>query len=596
MQRNETKIKEASMTDIQIKEQSGWAIYVRLLKYLKGLILPFLISVIGFLMFAASQPMMAKLMEVIVDALQSGSSEDRYILPAVAIVIFVIRGFSSFLGEYFNAYVGESVVRNIKLELFKHLTVLPATFYDSQTQGVILHRLNSGVKKVKASVTNALKILIRDGLTVIALLSYVFYLNWKMSLIFLFVTPVLAVLVSYTAKKFRKITRKNEGALGKALQISKEMVGNYGVVRGFGAENYEVKRYQKMLDKSYRADLKIKKISAIFSPLSQIIVSVAVAGIVFMILDPDILAKHSAGELVGYLTAIGLIPKPLRQLSGISVVIQKGIVGGELIFELLDEPAEADNGTLNLEKIEGGLAVKNLNFSYPTGHEEILKDISFTVNEGEMVALVGPSGSGKSTLVSLLCRQYPIKDKCVFLSGEDINDYQLSNLRKHISVVNQNISLFDDTVRNNIAYGEAYTDDEIFTALKHAHAYDFISALPAGLDTMVGDNGFKLSGGQRQRLSIARAFLKNSPLLIFDEATSSLDNQSEAIVTKAIEQLARSRTTIVIAHRLSTIQKADRLLVLKDGNIIESGTHNELLSKGGYYSELFKSEFSNASE
>lgn len=582
---------EARMSDNLTQEQSGWAVYVRLLRYLKGLALPFFVSVLGFTAFAASQPMMAKLMEAIVDALKAGNSEDRYILPLVAIGIFVIRGLSSFVGEYYNAYVGESVVRNIKLELFKHLTVLPATYYDSQTQGIILHRLNSGVKKVKASVTDALKIVIRDGLTVIALLAYAFYLNWKMSLAFLFVTPVLALLVVYTSKKFRSITRKNEGAMGKALQISKEMVGNYGVVRGFGAENYEVKRYQKMLDKSYRADLKIKKIAAVFSPLSQIIVSIVVAGIVFMILDPDILAKHSAGELVGYLTAIGLIPKPLRQLSGVSVVIQKGIVGGEQIFELLDETPEPDTGTLSFEKIDGSLEVKHLNFTYPTGHEEILKDISFKVNEGEMVALVGPSGSGKSTLINLLCRQYPVANQSVFLSGVDINEYKLTNLRKHISVVNQNIALFDDTVRNNIAYGEDYTDEQIFDALRHAHAYDFITNLPEGLDTQVGDNGFKMSGGQRQRLSIARAFLKNAPLLIFDEATSSLDNLSETIVTQAIENLARSRTTIVIAHRLSTIQKADRLLVLKDGKIIESGTHKELLECSGYYSELFHSEF-----
>lgn len=577
--------------EARLQEASGWSIYFRLLKYLKGLAFPFFLSILGFLAFAASQPMMAKLMEAIVDALQTGNSEDRYILPLFAIAIFVIRGISSFVGEYYNAYVGESVVRNIKLDLFKHLTRLPASYYDSQTQGVILHRLNSGVKKVKASVTNAIKTLIRDGLTVIALLAYAFYLNWKLSLIFLLVTPVLAALVSYTSRRFRKITRKNEGAMGKAMQISKEMVGNYGVVRGFGAESYEVMRYQKMLDKSYRADLKIRKVTAIFSPLAQVVVSIAIAGIVFMILDPDILGKHTAGELVGYLTAIGLIPKPLRQLSGVTVIIQKGIVGGEQIFEILDEPPEQDEGTISLETIEGNIEVKNLSFTYPTGHEQILKDISFKVKEGEMVALVGPSGSGKSTLISLLCRQYPIADGCVYIGGIDINEFKLPNLRKHISVVNQHIALFDDTVRNNIAYGENYSDEQIYEALSHAHAYEFINNLPDGLDSVIGDSGFNLSGGQRQRLSLARAFLKNSPLLILDEATSSLDNHSEAMVTQAIEKLARSRTTIVIAHRLSTIQKADRLLVLKDGKIIESGTHNELLANASYYSELFKSEF-----
>ena len=574
------------------QKDSGLKVYWRLLKYLKGLVLPFSFSILGYIVFAASQPMMAKLMEEIVNALQSGDSEQRYILPLIAVVIFLLRGFSSFVGEYYNAYVGENIVKNIKQDLFQRLTTLPASFYDNQTQGQILYRLNSGAQKVKASVTSALKVLVRDGLTVFALLAYVFYLNWKMSLIFILVAPILASLVNYTGKKFRGITRKNEKVLGKALQISKEMVGNYGVVRSFGAQEYEISRYQKMLTQSYKANLKIKKIAAIFAPLSQVIISMAVAGIVFMILDPAILAQHSAGELIGYLTAIGLIPKPLRQLSGISVVIQKGIVGGELIFELLDETPEKDVGQYSVEKVQANVEVDNLCFTYPGTDAEVLSGISFTVNEGEMVAFVGPSGSGKSTIVSLLCRQYDISQGTVHLGGVDINDYKLANLRKHISVVDQNIALFDDTVRNNIAYGEDYSDEEVYAALRHAHAEEFVLKLPKGLDTRVGENGLKFSGGQRQRLSIARAFLKNSPLLILDEATSSLDNESETIVTGAIEELAESRTTIVIAHRLSTILKADKLLVLGGGKIIESGTHEELLAQGGYYCNLFKSDFS----
>jgi len=574
------------------QEDSGFKVYWRLLKYLKGLVWPFTFSILGYIAFAASQPMMAKLMEEIVNALQSGDSDQRFILPLVAISIFLLRGISSFIGEYYNAYVGESVVKNIKEDLFQRLTTLPASFYDNQTQGRILYRLNSGAKKVKASITTALKVLFRDGLTVIALLAYVFYLNWQMSLVFIFVAPILASMVNYTGKKFRSIARENEGALGKALQISKEMVGNYGVVRGFGAQEYEIARYQKMLNKSYKANLKIKKISAIFAPLSQVIISMAVAGIVFMILDPAILAKHNPGELVGYLTAIGLIPKPLRQLSGISVVIQRGIIGGELTFELLDETPEKDIGLYSIEKVQAKVEVKNLSFTYPKTKAVVLNNISFTVDEGEMVAFVGPSGSGKSTIVSLLCRQYETKYGNIHLGGVDIKDYKLSNLRKHISVVDQNIALFDDTVRNNIAYGEDYSDDEVYAALKHAHAEEFVSKLPKGLDTKVGENGLKFSGGQRQRLSIARAFLKNAPLLILDEATSSLDNESETIVTNAIEELAESRTTIVIAHRLSTILKADKLLVLGDGGIVESGTHEELLAKGGYYCKLFRSDYS----
>ena len=552
---------------------------------------PFGLSIVGFIGFAASQPMTARLMEEIVNSLEAGDSANRYLLPLTAIVIFLFRGVSSFVGEYFNAYVGESVVRKIKLDLFEHLTVLPASFYDNQTQGMILHRLNSGAKKVKASITTALKTLIREGLTVIALLSYAFYLNWKLSLTFLLVAPILAVMVSYTAKQLKKIIRRNEGALGKAMQISKEMVGNYGVVRGFGAEQYEMARYQKMIDKSYKAHLQIRRLSAIFAPVSQVLVSIALAGIIFMLLDPETLAKNNAGELVGYLIAIGLIPKPLVALSGVSVVIQRGLIGAELIFALLDQKPEQDDGSYAPDKVATNIEVKNLSFNYPSTGIAVLKDISFSVSEGEVVAIVGPSGSGKSTIVNLLCRHYVVDDGKIFLDGVDLNEYKLSNLRQHISMVNQNIGMFDDTIRNNIAYGETYTEEEILAALKHAHAYDFVMNLPDSLDTKVGDNALRLSGGQRQRLTIARAFLKNASLLILDEATSSLDNESENIVNSAIEKLFKSRTTIVIAHRLSTILKADRLLVLENGEIVETGTHAELLAYGGYYTNLINSEF-----
>ncbi|MDX1694554.1 MAG: lipid A export permease/ATP-binding protein MsbA [Ketobacteraceae bacterium] len=567
--------------------------YLRLLTYLRALIWPFALSIIGFAIFAASQPALAKMMELIIDAIQQKDSDARWVLPLFAVGVFLVRGVGWFLGTYYNEFVGASVIRTIKEEVFAHLVRLPASFYDGMSQGELLHRVNNGVVRIQAALTGALKTLIREGFTIIALLVYVFYLNWKLSLVFLTVAPVISFLVSYATKRFKKISRKNEGALGDAMQVSKELVGNYGVVRGFGAEDYESRRYQKALDKAFDTQMKIRKVSSIFTPLSQVVIALAVAFIIFLLLTPQVLENSTTGELVGYLTAVALLPKPMRQLSGLTVIIQRGVVGADLVFEIMDEHTERDEGDYEVTRVNGDIRVEHLSFRYPAGTEEVLKDISFEVAPGEMVALVGKSGSGKSTLAGLLYRLYDVEDGSIFIDNVDINDYRLRCLREQVAIVNQNISLFDDTIRNNIAYGDReYSDDEVLDALEKAHALEIVEGLEGGLDTIIGENGLKLSGGQRQRLSIARAFLKDAPILILDEATSALDNESETMITKAIESLANKRTTLVIAHRLSTILKADRLLVMDDGRIVEEGNHEALLQQDGVYAALFRAQYS----
>src|SRR5690606_8237872 len=361
------------------------------------------------------QPALAKLMELVIRALEPTDSAARWTLPALAVGVFVLRGIGSFIGNYFNEYVGASLITKVKREVFRKMTVLPAEYYDSVSQGQLLHRLNSGVNRLQDAVTNSLKILIRESITVVFLLAYVFYLNWKLSLIFLVVMPILGLLVSTSSKKMRKVARKSEGAAGQMLQVSKELLSNYGIVRGFGAEEYELKRYDKALDLSFRTQLKIRKISSIFTPLSQFFVALAVAFVIFLLLDPSILAEYSASQLVGYLTAISLIPKSMQQLSGVNVTIQRGLVGAQLVFEILDQDEERDEGQYEVDKVAGHLQVRDLSFSYPASSKPVLDGIAFEVKPGEMVALVGKSGSGKTTLANLLSRNYQVSEGCVFL-------------------------------------------------------------------------------------------------------------------------------------------------------------------------------------
>jgi len=571
----------------------SWEIYKRLLRYLKDLKLPFILSIIGFAIFAASQPTLAKLMEMIIAAIESKDADARWTLPLLAIGVFAIRGVGHFLGTYYNGYVGAKFLKTLKQETFEHISKLPAEFFDQNLQGKILHRINSGVNKVTAAITDALKTLIREGLTVIFLLAYVFYLDWQLSLIFLAVTPIVAGLVAYTTRRLKKISRKTEASLGIAMQVTKEMVSNFNLVRGFGAEGFERNRYGNAVDDVFKKQLKIRKLESITTPILQLVVAMAVAGIVFLILTPSSLENQTTGQLISYLTAVALIPKSLRQLSSVNITIQRGIVGAEMVFYILDTPIEEDLGELVKEKVKGEVSIRNLDFKYSTSKNWVLRDFSLNINAGEMIALVGKSGSGKSTLINLITRMYNVDGGEILLDGDNITEYKLSNLRKHISIVSQNVTLFDDTIRSNIAYGEtSYSDKEIIEAAKKAHAWEFIEEQPMQLDTQIGDNGLKLSGGQRQRIAIARAFLKDAPILILDEATSALDNESEQAIKEAVDTVMKGRTTIVIAHRLSTIKKADRLIAMEGGQIQEQGTHEELLLLNGVYKKLYQAEFS----
>lgn len=567
-------------------------VYGRLLLYMKPYYMTVIFSFIGFGILAASQPLLAKMMELITAAIQDKNVEARYYLPFYAIGIYFIRGVGTFIGSYFTAWVGASVVRDFRQDLFNHMTHLPASYYETRTHGEMLHIMTSGVRSIQELVTGAWKTILMQGMSAATLICYVFYLNWKLSVIFLVLAPILLALVQVSARKLRDIGRKNERQLGGTVQVAKEMISNLGIVKAFGATGYEQERYGDALSHAFKLQMKTRKILSISGPLLQFVIAFGIAVLVFVLLDPETLQTYTAPELIGYLTAFALIPKPMRQLSNIGLTVQQGLIGAEMLFEIMDSKPEEDTGTIEKERVAGEIRLDNVTFQYPLGNQPALRSVTLHIRAGETVALVGKSGSGKSTLASLIYRLHDPQHGTVYIDDVPVKDFKLDNLRKHISIVNQHVALFDDTIRNNIAYGEAkYSDEEINAAINNAYANEFIAEQESGLKTMVGESGLRLSGGQRQRIAIARAFLKNAPILILDEATSALDNESESYIKRAVETVMTNRTAIVIAHRLSTIEKADRVLVMQDGEITEQGTHAELLALGGYYARLVQSEF-----
>ncbi len=582
---------------------TGVQIYFRLLGYIKPYIGMFIISIVGFLIFATASPMQAYIMKYFVDGLANPDAAlfpeipwlaDLRLLQAVPLLIVIIavwQGVGSFLGNFYLAKVSLGLVHDLRVQLFNNLLTLPNRYFDNHNSGHLISRITYNVTMVTGAATDAVKVIVREGMTVVFLFGTLLWMNWKLTLVMVAILPIIALMVSSTSKKFRKQSKKIQVAMGDVTHVASETIQNYRVVRSFGGEPYERARFLESSVSNTDKQLRMIKTNAVYTPSLQLVIYSAMAVLLFLVLL--LRGDSSPGDLVAYIIMAGLLPKPIRQLSEVSSTIQKGVAGAESIFEQLDEVPENDSGTVELAQVSGQLEVRDLTFTYPNTEKPVLENISFTAEKGQMVALVGRSGSGKSTLANLIPRFYEHQHGKILLDGTEVQDFTLANLRRHMALVTQQVSLFNDTVAKNIAYGDLAdaSIEEIKAASEAAYAAEFIERMPQGYDTIVGENGVLLSGGQRQRLAIARALLKNAPLLILDEATSALDTESERHIQAALDHAVQGRTTLVIAHRLSTIEKADLILVMDQGRIVERGNHQELLAQNGYYSRLHATQF-----
>ncbi|MDQ5767396.1 lipid A export permease/ATP-binding protein MsbA [Thiothrix subterranea] len=577
-----------------ISRTTGWQVYRRLIGYSLGYWHYLALATVGLVISAMTQPFFAWGLQPLLDkAIMQRDPDTIMWLPVGILGLFLLRGAAMFLSGYYIGMIGRQVTKTLRNQVFNQLLRMPVSFFENTQAGKLLAYVSYYIDQVANASIRGMTTLVQDSVTILGLLGLMLVYSWQLTLGILVIVPVIALIVVYATRRLRRLSHKVQDSVGDVTQIANEMIRGYKVVRIFNGEPYEERRFGAANEQNIDLHMKRMVTELLSTPLVQFMVAVALAAIVFMATRESTLETLSPGTFISFIMAMILMLTPIRNLTQLNAQLQTAIAAGEGIFELLDSPTEADTGKQTLTQCRGEVLFQNVSFRYPNTDKWVLRDIDLRVNPGEKIALVGKSGSGKTTLVNLLPRFYDVQQGEILLDGVRLAELSLYNLRSHIAYVGQDVVLFNDSVRNNIAYGDmrGMDDAQIRAAAEAAFALEFIEKLPHGFDTLIGDNGVMLSGGQRQRLSIARAILSNAPVLILDEATSALDTESERHIQAALDNLLSNRTTFMIAHRLSTIENADRILVMQDGEIIESGKHGELLALNGQYARLHALQF-----
>jgi subfamily B ATP-binding cassette protein MsbA len=581
------------------QDSRSGALYLRLLSYVRPYARVFALSLLCMVAAAATEPLFPALMKPLLDT-GFGAGAAPFLPPlafaAALVAIFAVRGALTFASSYLFAWVASRVVLDLRAAMFSRLVRMPARFFDEHSSGVVLSKVAYDVNGVTDAATGVLTVLVKDSIVVIGLLAWLLWLDWKLTLIALAVGPPLVLFVRMLSGRLRRMTREAQQSTGELVHVLEETIGCHKVVKVFGGQDYESRRFAHAAQRLRGFQMRYTVSASLTTPVTHVLAATALAIIVYLAMGEAASSRASVGSFASFITAMLMLLAPLKRLTEVNAALQRGLGAAESVFGLIDMPVEEDRGTVTLERARGELAFENVRFTYHSRSQPALDGVSLHVRPGETVALVGGSGGGKTTLANLLPRFYAPDSGRILLDGHDLQSLTLQSLRANLALVSQEVVLFNDSIRANIAYGRmaAASDAEVEAAAEAAHAMEFIRDTPQGMQTMIGENGMRLSGGQRQRLAIARALLKNAPVLILDEATSALDSESERLVQAALETLMRGRTTIVIAHRLSTIERADRIVVLERGRVEEAGTHGELLARAGVYAKLYRMQFEEA--
>ncbi|HEY8539294.1 MAG TPA: lipid A export permease/ATP-binding protein MsbA [Steroidobacteraceae bacterium] len=572
---------------------SAWAVYRRLTSYLRPHRAMFMLGILGALLFSASQVAFSWYAKQFGDGTFVERDPRTIVwLPVALVGLFLVRGLGEFTQTYCMGYVGRRIVKQLRSEVFERILHLPIGYYDRNSSGVLLSRLTYNTEQVGTAATDSITAAVREALTIIGSIGYMLiFINAKLTLIALTMGPLVGWLVSLINKKFRRYSRRIQDSMGDITRVAKESLEAPRVIKVYNAEDYQNRQFEAVNEHNRRSFMRLVLTRGLANPVVQLVTIIGASFVLSIAIADAIDGEMSMGDLMAFIVALVNVAQPLRSLINVTGPIQQGIAAGESIFALLDEPIEPKGGTKVAERVRGEVEYDHVSFVYPTGQGPTLQDIDLKVPAGKVIAFVGRSGSGKSTLVNLLPRFYDVTSGAIRIDGVDVREYDVRSLRDQIAVVSQDIVLFNDTIRANIAFGRDVPASKIEAAARAAYVMEFVEDLPLGLDTLVGDRGVLLSGGQRQRIAIARALLKDAPILILDEATSALDTEAERIIQRALEDLMRNRTTLVIAHRLSTVERADRICVLDGGRIVESGTHAELLALNGHYAALYRMQF-----